>query len=133
MKRLMVISVAAIVSLWAATAATADDDDERRPGRDRDAFRQMMIERFDTDGDGKLDDEERAKAREIRQMTIERFDTDGDGKLPRPVRKCDDGTDENVAGRANVAEVASRVGAAATAAVPMARQVNAARSSTAES
>lgn len=59
------------------------------PGRGR-TF--DALERFDANGDGKLDDEERAAAREFmetrrrergqrRQEALERFDSDGDGQL----------------------------------------------------
>ena len=48
----------------------------------RQAFKQEMLQKFDTNKDGKLDDAERATAHE--QMLVERFkklDTDGNGQI----------------------------------------------------
>ena len=58
--------------------------------------RHERLERFDTDGDGKLSDEERKSAHsameehrtERRQRMLERFDTDGDGQLSENERKA---------------------------------------------
>ena len=61
-------------------------------------MRQKMIERFDKDGDGKLNQEERKAARKARQAMkkkmeafrkkmLKRFDKDGDGKLSPEERK----------------------------------------------
>lgn len=45
--------------------------------------REEMLKQFDTDGDGKLSEEERGAAMEYRfeQMALRRFDKDGDGQL----------------------------------------------------
>ncbi len=55
-------------------------------------LREKLLERFDTDGDGKLDETERAAAREARQefhkKVLEKFDTDGDGKLDEAEREA---------------------------------------------
>ena len=61
------------------------------PGRMSPEMRQKMLEKFDKDGDGKLDEKERMAARkamgahrmspEMRKKMLEKFDKDGDGKL----------------------------------------------------
>lgn len=58
--------------------------------------RQERLERFDTDGDGVLSDDEKSAARDAmkkhgakrRQHMLERFDTDGDGQLSENERKA---------------------------------------------
>jgi len=76
--------------------------DANKNGRlDRDEmgayFRQRMIDRYDTSGDGKIDDNERAAARaawekrraeQREQMYIRRFDKNGDGKLTTDAEKA---------------------------------------------
>jgi hypothetical protein len=52
---------------------------EGKPGKGR--HRKRILKRFDEDGDGKLSEEERAKAQAARRKMLEKFDTDGDGKL----------------------------------------------------
>lgn len=58
----------------------------------REAFEKRQAERiarFDTDGDGKLSDTERAAARkEMHAKMLERFDKDGDGKLSEDERRA---------------------------------------------
>jgi len=61
------------------------------PHRMSPEMRQKMLEKFDKDGDGKLDEQERMAARkamgahrmspEMRKKMLEKFDKDGDGKL----------------------------------------------------
>jgi Ca2+-binding EF-hand superfamily protein len=46
-----------------------------------------VIEKFDTDGDGQLNEKERAAAREARKAHMQQFDTDGDGKLNEEERE----------------------------------------------
>ena len=68
------------------------------PGKERGAeFRQKMLEKFDKNGDGKLDEDEKKAAREafqkrkegqngprgeeFKKKMLEKFDKNGDGKL----------------------------------------------------
>jgi hypothetical protein len=61
------------------------DEGEREAARA--AFRARVLERFDADGDGTLSPDERAKAREaVRERACEAFDRDGDGRLDRRER-----------------------------------------------
>ena len=61
-----------------------------------DKGRQKMIQQFDTDGDGQLNEQEKAAAKEAMQQRretakakrLERFDTDGDGELSKEERKA---------------------------------------------
>ena len=74
---------------------------QQRP--DREAKRQQILERFDLDGDGKLNQQEREALRAARgkhsqngeraqrptrEQMIQRFDTDGDGKLNETERQA---------------------------------------------
>ena len=68
-----------------------------RPGGGASAdFRKKMLEKYDADGDGKLNEEERGKARkemqkhfkERREAMLKKFDKDGDGKLNEDERKA---------------------------------------------
>jgi hypothetical protein len=44
--------------------------------------RERMLERFDTDGDGQLSEDERAEARaSMRERMLDRFDANGNGEL----------------------------------------------------
>ena len=70
-----ILSLAAAVLMGSQTAL-AKGDGEGRP--DRSQMREKMLERFDADGDGKLNEEERAEARKARQEMSGR-----EGKGPR--------------------------------------------------
>ena len=52
----------------------------------------FLMKKFDKDGDGKLNEEERAEARKTmearRQEALKKFDKDGDGKLNEEERKA---------------------------------------------
>ena len=61
------------ISLLFSTSAIAEGDERKRK------FREKIIEKFDTDGDGKLSKEERKALKE--QRMLKRFDADGDGSL----------------------------------------------------
>ena len=70
----------------------------RRPGKGGPGadFRKKMLEKYDADKDGKLNEEERGKAREEmkkhfkerRAEMLKKFDKDGDGKLSEEERKA---------------------------------------------
>ena len=107
--RVLTASMALLVPLAMASLSSAQE--RERPRGPNPEMRQKMIEKFDKDGDGKLNEEERAAAREfmqerrarrdgeggppwardgerpqgpnpeMRQKMIEKFDKDGDGKL----------------------------------------------------
>lgn len=92
MKRVVISALALSLSLVAASTQAAD---EQRPKGDREG---RLLERFDTNKDGKLDDAERAKAKEamaerrkdggggprgeeFRAKMLEKYDANKDGKL----------------------------------------------------
>jgi hypothetical protein len=63
------------------------DKDERKAAFE--ARKAEMIKKFDKDGDGKLSEDERKAAGEARKAEmIKRFDKDGDGKLSEDERKA---------------------------------------------
>ncbi|WP_018970073.1 hypothetical protein [Rubritalea marina] len=80
-KTSIILTLAAIAMPWAAHA----QDENNQKQRNGKKMRAKLIEQFDADGDGKLDETERAAAKsamkERRAEFIARHDTDGDGKL----------------------------------------------------
>ena len=73
--RYSLVILGAVVSVAIGTAQAEPDG---RPC----GLRQKMLEKFDADGDGVLNEAERQSARQGRaQKMIEEFDTDSDGKL----------------------------------------------------
>lgn len=84
--------VLAAASLIAATVTFAAPPDAERPMPQMSGHHARMIERFDADGDGRLNDAEQATAKSTilaenpelaarHAEKIKRFDTDGDGQL----------------------------------------------------
>jgi Ca2+-binding EF-hand superfamily protein len=68
-----------------ADGETSTASGDKPPGQ----HKQEMLQRFDKDGDGKLNDEEKAAAKaamqqrqgDMREEALKRFDANGDGKL----------------------------------------------------
>lgn len=106
MKNLIILSLFAALPLVAQDADAAKNDSARQQEHgNREAHRQRLIEHFDKDGDGKLNDEEKAAMQQFleqrrknrgerrggprpsREEMIQRFDKDGDGELNEEERK----------------------------------------------
>ena len=71
-----------------ATANPGSDPQNARPGRQNGGQRKgggKRWARFDKNGDGKLDDSEKAAAK---AQMVKRFDTDGDGKVSEQERQA---------------------------------------------
>jgi Ca2+-binding EF-hand superfamily protein len=84
MKTRTLIVIAAVIGLFGAAHAEGSKE-ERRPHK----LPSEIIEKFDTDGDGKLNEEERAAAKDAHKKEIlEKFDTDGDGELNAEEKKA---------------------------------------------
>jgi len=86
-----------LTALLAATAAAdeaekkKDDSPKAKQGAgDREEMHRKMLKEFDKDGDGKLNEEERAKAREFRHERMRA----GDRERPRPPRGAEGGRPE---------------------------------------
>ncbi|MEO0795515.1 MAG: hypothetical protein AAFX93_10145 [Verrucomicrobiota bacterium] len=77
MKTFTVICLSLLV---ASSASFAGPGKERQGGQER---QERLLEEFDLDGNGELDESERQAAQEARfeRMAINRFDSDGDGVL----------------------------------------------------
>ena len=92
--RILSLCTAALCTVF-VLASTAQADPGDGPGRHGGRrgippqLREKLLEKFDTNGDGKLDETERAAAKvamqakraERKQQVLERFDADGDGQL----------------------------------------------------
>ena len=77
------------VAIASAGAAYVVAQDEGGRGHGPRGDRGAMLERFDADKDGKLDEQEREAAREARKAEmLQRFDTDKDGKLSDAEREA---------------------------------------------
>ncbi len=80
--KIALVIAGSLVCGVAAAQGTAGSQGPQGPRPDFKAKKAEMLQKFDTNKDGKLDDAERTAARE--QRTIERFkklDTDGNGSL----------------------------------------------------
>lgn len=89
-----IVPTALVLALAGTLTAAAQDGD--RPQRERRGAPPEVIEKFDKDGDGQLNEEERKAAMEERRARMEErrkkmlaeFDKDGDGKLNEEERKA---------------------------------------------
>ena len=104
--RTMILSLAAAAMTTGVALADEKPRDGERGRRPSPEMRKKLLEKFDADGDGKLNEAERSKARaemkkrrgdrkpgegrpgprgprspEFRKKMLEKFDADGDGKL----------------------------------------------------
>ena len=86
MKITLFAVITAIIGL--AVASGTPEKEEGRKDRGKPGIKQW-IEKFDKNGDGKLDEAERKAAGEARKkMILEKFDKNGDGKLCADERKA---------------------------------------------
>jgi len=87
------------LSVGSLLAEDAKPERKGPPGGGREAFMKQLLEKYDADKDGKLSDEERAKAREAmsgkrgegrpsKEDILKKFDKDGDGKLSDDEKKA---------------------------------------------
>jgi len=84
-RTLSILTIAATLGFVSTPGLAEPIDDEGQ----RSSRRARIIERFDADGDGKLDEQERAAAHEARRAKVlERFDTNGNGMIDDAERKA---------------------------------------------
>lgn len=88
-KALLLISV---LSLATGIIAKPEKGGKKPGSGEGRPSREEVMKKFDKDGDGKLNEDERAEARKAmearRAEMIEKFDKDGDGKLNEEERKA---------------------------------------------
>jgi Ca2+-binding EF-hand superfamily protein len=89
MKTIPTTLIGSLAILIAGSAAAKPEGDRPQRPRMGPEMRQKILEQFDKDGDGKLNEDERKAAREAAKARmqdrkgafIEKWDTDGDGEL----------------------------------------------------
>ena len=84
-KSILILFLSALATSLVAAPPEGGKGGKDKPGGDRKGPPPHIIEKFDTDGDGKLNEQERAAAKaemeKRRAEAIKEFDKDGDGKL----------------------------------------------------
>ena len=86
-RKITAVVVGAALATAGAAYVVAGDEGGHRGGHRGD--KGAWLERFDTNKDGKLDDQEREAMREARKAEmLQRFDTDKDGKLSDSEREA---------------------------------------------
>jgi EF hand len=63
------------------------EQQSERGGRHAHARKAHLMQRFDTNGNGVLDPDEKAAVKQARAEMVRRFDTNGDGRLDRTERR----------------------------------------------
>ena len=87
--KLLSLAGTLLLGLCMSVSAAPGDGKKKKGGLGGKKSPPEVIEKYDTDGDGKLSEEERKAAREARRAKIlEEFDTDGDGKLSGEEKKA---------------------------------------------
>lgn len=85
----LMFALAALATITLAQEKKEFPARERPAPPNREEMRErMMLKRFDKDGDGKLDQEERKAMMDERKAMMGKFDADGDGKLNAEERKA---------------------------------------------
>ncbi|HEX9709174.1 MAG TPA: hypothetical protein VGB42_04315, partial [Candidatus Thermoplasmatota archaeon] len=86
-RKIAAVAVGAAIATAGAAYAVAGDEGGHRHGRR--GNKAALLERFDSNKDGQLDDQEREAAREARKAEmLQRFDTDKDGTLSDSEREA---------------------------------------------
>ena len=86
MKLKLFTAIAVLAGLAAASGNPEEGKGKKRPGH---PGIKQLIEKFDKDGDGKLNTEERKAAGEARKAEfLKKFDKDGDGKISTEEKKA---------------------------------------------
>ena len=96
MKTTITLAALLLAGVLNAAPEKGKGDRKGKPPGVRPGLPAEIIKKFDTDGDGKLSDEEKKKAREAmqaaarerREAFIKQYDTDGDGKLSKEEMKA---------------------------------------------
>jgi len=84
----MKLTLIAAIAVLAGLAAASGNPEEGRKHRGHPGIKQL-IEKFDKDGDGKLNAEERKAAGAARKAEfLKKFDKDGDGKISPEEKKA---------------------------------------------
>jgi len=85
MKSKLILLTSGLLVALLSVASAEEPGKKKGKGKDREDRRAKMLEQFDTDGDGKLNEEERKAAKEAREAErIKRFkaaDTDKNGTV----------------------------------------------------
>ncbi|MCP5536336.1 MAG: hypothetical protein H7A51_08905 [Akkermansiaceae bacterium] len=92
MTKTLMTGIAAAIALSMTANAEGDGKKGPRDGKRPGGPHPELLKKFDKDGDGKLNEEERAAAKEAmearRAAFIKKHDTDGDGKLSDEEKKA---------------------------------------------
>ncbi|MFI3243713.1 MAG: hypothetical protein R3Y56_05625 [Akkermansia sp.] len=59
----------------------------KKQGITKEMLRKRILDKFDADSDGKLNEDERAKAKAAHEQRLQKYDTNGDGKIDKEERK----------------------------------------------
>ena len=80
MKKLILCTM--VLALFGGLVAKAED----APDGKKKKLEEFMLKKYDKNGDGKLDDEEKAAMKKDREEQVKKYDKNGDGKLDEEER-----------------------------------------------